>query len=102
MATTVLSTSIQPCSPKGEFVNEPFTDFKTPENARKMQEALGLVSSQLGREYDLVIGGEPQKPEENTRPLTPAPPPEVVGIHQRAGAGHVDPAMTAALRAFES
>src|ERR1035437_9956581 len=102
MATTVLSTSIQPCSPKGEFVNEPFTDFKTPENARKMQEALGLVSSQLGREYDLVSGAERHKTDDKIRSVNPARPAQVVGIHQKAGAGHVEPAMTAALRAFES
>src|ERR1035437_909207 len=102
MATTVLSTSVQPSSPKGEFVNVPFTDFKTPENARKMQEALGLVSSQLGREYDLVIGGERHKTDDKIRSVNPARPAQVVGIHQKAGAGHVEPAMTAALRAFES
>ena len=42
--------------PQGEFRNEPFTDF-SPENARAMQAALDRVASQLGHEYDLVIGG---------------------------------------------
>jgi 1-pyrroline-5-carboxylate dehydrogenase len=58
MATRDLTTQIQPRSPQGGFVNEPFTDFKSPENARKMQGALDLVASQLGREYDLIIGGQ--------------------------------------------
>ena len=102
MASTLLSTSIQPCSPNGEFANEPFTDFKAPENARKMQEALSLVASQLGREYDLVIGGERHKTDNKIRSVNPARPAQVVGVHQKAGAGHVEPAMTAALRAFES
>jgi 1-pyrroline-5-carboxylate dehydrogenase len=102
MATTLLSTQIQPRSPQGEFVNEPFTDFKSPENIRKMQEALDLVSSQLGREYDLVIGGEHLKTADKIRSLNPARPAQIVGVHQKAGAEHVEPAMAAALRAFDS
>ena len=58
MATVTLPTSIRPRVPLGAFRNEPFTDFKTPENARSMRSALDLVAGQLGREYDLVIGGE--------------------------------------------
>ena len=57
MATVTLPTEIQPRSPQGEFRNEPFTDFKNPENARKMQAALDLVAGHLGHEYDLIIGG---------------------------------------------
>ena len=34
--------------------------------------------------------------------MNPAKPSEVVGIHQKAGAEHVEPAMQAALHAFES
>jgi 1-pyrroline-5-carboxylate dehydrogenase len=102
MATTLLSSAIKPRSPQGEYVNEPFTDFKAPENARKMQEALHLVPSQLGREYDLVIGGERLKTADKIRSVNPARPAQLVGVHQKAGAEHVEPAMAAALRAFES
>ena len=49
MATISLSTQILPRSPKGEFANEPFVDFKTPENIRAMKAALDQVASQLGR-----------------------------------------------------
>jgi 1-pyrroline-5-carboxylate dehydrogenase len=102
MATTLVSTSIQPCSPQGGFVNESFTDFKSPENARKMQEALALVSSQLGREYPMVVGGARLKTPAKIHSLNPARPAQRVGIHQKAGAEHVEPAMAAALLAFES
>jgi 1-pyrroline-5-carboxylate dehydrogenase len=102
MATTLLSSTIKPRSPQGEYVNQPFTDFKAPENARKMQEALHLVASQLGREYDLVIGGERLKTADKIRSVNPARPAQLVGVHQKAGAGHVEPAMAAALRAFET
>jgi 1-pyrroline-5-carboxylate dehydrogenase len=102
MATTEFTTAIQPCSPQGGFANEPFTNFNEPENARKMQAALDLVSSQLGREYDLVIGGRRVKTEGKIRSINPARPAQVVGIHQKAGTEQVEPAMQAALQAFES
>jgi 1-pyrroline-5-carboxylate dehydrogenase len=101
MATAALSTSIQPRSPKGGFQNEPFTDFKTPDNTRKMRAALDLVAGQLGREYDLVIGGERLRTEGKIRSLNPARPSQEVGIHQKAGAEHAEKAMQAALAAFE-
>ncbi len=102
MATLTLATEIQPRSPKGEFRNEPFIDFKKPENARAMVQALELVRGQLGREYDLVIGGHRIKTVEKIRSLNPARPAEVVGVHQKAGAEHVQPAMDVALQAYET
>ena len=86
MTTASFTTRIQPRSPQGGFVNEPFIDFKSPENARNMQAALDLVLSQLGREYDLVIGGRRLKTEGKIRSLNPARPAQVVGVHQKAGA----------------
>ncbi len=102
MATAILSTSIEPRTPQGSFKNEPFTDFKNAENARQMRSALELVAGQLGREYDLVIGGERVKTAEKIRSLNPARPAQVIGVHQKAGAGQAEQAMQAALRAFES
>ena len=101
MATATLPTSIQPRIPQGGFTNEPFTDFKDPENGRAMRAALDLVAGQLGREYDLVIGGERFTTERKIRSLDPSRPARVVGIHQKAGAEHAGQAMDSALRAFE-
>ena len=84
------------------FRNEPFTDFTKAETAREMRAALDRVRGQLGREYDLVIGGKRTRTAEKIRSLNPAQPSQVVGIHQKAGKEHVEPAMQAALRAFES
>jgi 1-pyrroline-5-carboxylate dehydrogenase len=102
MATIALSTAIQPRSPQGEFRNEPFTDFKTPENDRAMRAALDHVAHQLGREYDLVIGGERLRTEGKIKSLNPAKPAQIVGIHQKAGLEHAEQAMTAALKAYET
>jgi len=102
MDTVMLPTAIQPRSPNGGFVNEPFTDFKPAETARRMHEALELVAAQLGREYDLIIGGHRFRTEGKIRSVNPARPAQVVGIHQKAGAEHAEQAMKAALDAFAS
>ncbi len=102
MATVTLPTAIQPRTPQSAFHNEPFTNFKTPDNHRAMREALALVGSQLGREYELVIGGEHLKTEGKIRSVNPARPAQVVGVHQKAGAEHAEQAMQAALKAFET
>ncbi|MGP8271659.1 MAG: L-glutamate gamma-semialdehyde dehydrogenase [Terracidiphilus sp.] len=101
MTTATLPTRIESRSPHGVFRNEPFTDFKTPENIRKMKSALDLVASQLGREYDLIIGGRRLRTEAKILSLNPARPAQIVGVHQKAGAEHAEEAMQAALKAFE-
>jgi 1-pyrroline-5-carboxylate dehydrogenase len=87
---------------EGRFVNEPFFDFTREENARKMRSAIEKVRGQLGREYDLIIGGKRVKTADKIRSINPTRPSEIVGIHQKAGKEHVEPAMNAALKAFES
>ena len=67
-----------------------------------MRAAIAKVRNELGREYDLVIGGRRFKTAEKTKSLNPAKPAEIVGIHQTAGAAEVEPAMQAALKAFET
>src|SRR5436309_3110159 len=86
----------------GPFVTEPFFDFRNEENARRMRAAIAKVRSQLGREYDLIIGGKRVRTTDKIKSLNPSKPSEVVGIHQKAGKEHVEPAMKAALEAFES
>ncbi len=102
MTTASLAAKNLPRLPQGAFRNEPFIDFKAPENVRKMQAALGLVAGQLGREYDLIIGGRHLKTESKISSLNPARPAQIVGIHQKAGAEHVEEAMSAALQAFQA
>src|SRR5712664_1171241 len=86
----------------GPFVNEPFFDFRKEENARKMRSAIAKVRPQLGREYELIIGGKRMKTTDKIKSLNPSRPSEIVGIHQKAGKDHVEPAMQAALKAFET
>src|SRR5205807_9102792 len=99
MATSAAQPRSTDVSP---FRNEPLTDFSRPENAHRMLEAIERVRSELGLEYDLVIGGKRLRTDKKIRSINPAKPSEVVGLHQRAGQEHVEPAMQAALRAFET
>ncbi len=102
MATVEAPTRPQVRLHEGPFANEPLVDFSNPENARKMRAAIEKVRAQLGREYDLIVGGKRVKTTDKIRSLNPAKPSQVVGLHQKAGKEHVEPAMNAALRAFET
>jgi 1-pyrroline-5-carboxylate dehydrogenase len=102
MATVNLTHSVPAFAPQTPFVNEPFVDFTKPENKRRMQAALADVQNKLGREYDIVIGGKRLKTAGKIFSMNPARPAEVIGVHQRAGAEHVEPAMQAAQAAFTS
>jgi 1-pyrroline-5-carboxylate dehydrogenase len=87
---------------KDKFSNEPATDFSRQDIARQMRAAIDKVRGQLGHEYDLIIGGKRIRTSDKIKSVNPAKPSEVVGIHQKAGKEHVEPAMQAALRALES
>src|SRR6266480_3523110 len=50
--------TITQTSTSGSFVNEPLANYRNEENARGMREAIAKVRKELGREYDLVIGGK--------------------------------------------
>ena len=102
-----MATIEAPTRPKvrlheGPFKSEPFVDFSKEENVRKMRAAIEKVRGQLGREYDLIIGGKRVKTQDKIKSINPAKPSEIVGVHQKAGKDQVEPAMQAALRAFES
>src|SRR5450755_1739670 len=84
----------------GPFVNEPMIDFSKEENIQKMRAAIEKVRGELGREYDMVIGGKRIRTQEKIRSIHPANPSQLVGLHQNAGIAEVEPAMQAALAAF--
>ena len=90
MATLEAPTRIS--LPQGTFRNEPATDFSKEEHARRMRDVIAKVRSQLGHEYDLVIGGKRVKTEAKIKSINPAKPSEVVGLHQKAGREHAEPA----------
>src|ERR1700691_2199381 len=100
MATMEATPRLQVRLHQGAFKNETFVDFTKEENVRQMRSAIERVRGQLGREYDLIIGGKRVKTEGKIRSINPAKPSEVVGVHQKAGKEQVDPAVHAASLAF--
>src|SRR5271155_2407875 len=100
MATMEAPPRLQIRLHEGPFKNETFVDFTKEDNVRKMRAAIEKVRGQLGREYDLIIGGKRSKTSDKIKSINPAKPSEVVGVHQKAGKDHVEPAVQAALSAF--
>src|SRR5215472_13703352 len=82
------------------FSNEPFIDFTLAENKRAMLDALAKVEGELGREYDIIIGGRRLQTTGKIISTNPARPAQVIGVHQRAEADLAETAMQAALAAF--
>src|ERR1700728_1790356 len=98
-ANLIPPTSVSAPSP---FANEPFVDFTKPENKRRMEQAIADLQDELGHEYDIIIGGKHIKTEGKILSFNPAHPAQVIGVHQRAVAEHVEGAMQAAQAAFLS
>jgi 1-pyrroline-5-carboxylate dehydrogenase len=82
------------------FQNEPFTDFTSPPVRDEMIASLHRVQAELGRTYDLVLGGHPTKTATTFTSTNPARPAEIVGVHFAAGASEVATAISAAEAAF--
>ncbi len=87
---------------RGDFSNEPFTDFSKAENRAAMQAALAKVKSEFGREYPILIAGEKVFTTEKTKSTNPSHPDEVVGIFQKATVEQAGRAVEAANKAFET
>jgi 1-pyrroline-5-carboxylate dehydrogenase len=84
-----------------EFTNEPLLDFSNGLNRTKQYDALLYMQSQLGREYDLIIGGERVKSAERFQSINPSNRTEIVGIFQSATAEQARGAVEFAAEAFQ-
>ncbi len=86
-----------------EFKNEPFSDFKgNPVYFRRMKEALAEVEKELGREYDLVVGGERIRTPEKLRSFNPAQKDQIVGAFSQGNPELADRAVRAADKGFNA
>jgi 1-pyrroline-5-carboxylate dehydrogenase len=85
-----------------EYRNEPFTDFSQEANRRAFETALNKVKSELGKEYDIIIGGEHIKTDRKVKSINPSNVDEVIGIVSEANTDLAEKAMQTALTAFES
>jgi 1-pyrroline-5-carboxylate dehydrogenase len=87
----------------GDFRNETLSDFNNnAEHRRKMTEAIEEVRGELGREYDLVIGGERIKTDEKLISSNPAQKGQVVGTFSKASRELAERAIRQADRSFHT
>ena len=87
---------------RGDFQNEPLTDFSKPENRAAMEAALKKVAGELGREYPNLIGGEKVFTAEKIQSTNPSHPSQVIGIFQKGTVEMANQAVEAAHKAFAS
>lgn len=85
-----------------EFKNEPLTDFSKPENKAAMEAALAKVKAEFGQEVPLVIGGERITGLKTFDSINPSHKDQLLGRFQRGTRHHVEQAIDAAWKAFET
>jgi 1-pyrroline-5-carboxylate dehydrogenase len=85
-----------------EFRNEPVLDFSLEESRKKQRAALETVQKQLGREHDLIIGGQRLKSPTKFSSLNPSDKSQVIGIFQSATREQAILAVETAVAAFET
>lgn len=86
-----------------EFNNEPLSDFKgNPAHRRRMEEALEEVRQELGREYDLVFGGERITTQDKLYDYNPSYKDQVVGVFSKANAELAERAIRTADETFKT
>ncbi len=85
-----------------EFRNESLVDFSQPDNQRTMLEAIQKVEAELGRTYDLLLGGRSVAAPEAFSSVNPSAPRELIGTFAKSDGGLADRALEEATRAFET
>ncbi|HET7616460.1 MAG TPA: aldehyde dehydrogenase family protein, partial [Bacillales bacterium] len=83
------------------FKHEPFTDFSKEENRKDFQAALKQVQDDLGKDHDLIIGGERVSTGKKLTSTNPADKDQVVGTVSMADKEHVEKAFEAAEAAYK-
>ncbi|WP_462412755.1 L-glutamate gamma-semialdehyde dehydrogenase [Neobacillus sp. Marseille-QA0830] len=84
------------------YKHEPLTDFSIEENRQAYLQALKTVEGYLGKDYDLIIGGEKVSTEDKIISVNPAKKEEVIGRVSKANQELAEKAMQAAVEAFKT
>jgi 1-pyrroline-5-carboxylate dehydrogenase len=82
------------------YRTEPYSDFSDEVNAKRYEEALGVVADQLGERSLLVISGDTIDTKDEVVSVNPANPSQVVGTSASASESHVSDAIDAAWAAY--
>lgn len=85
-----------------KFKNQSYTDFTKGENRKAMEDAIAKVESGLGKEYDLIIGGERVKAKDTFKSYNPSNKGQLIGIFQKADANLANRVIETAYKVFET
>jgi len=85
-----------------EFKSAAMLDYSSSANESGMRSALEQVRSRFGSSYPLVIGGKRITTPETFQSANPANPSECIGNFSKATLAHVNEAVEAATRAYQS
>jgi 1-pyrroline-5-carboxylate dehydrogenase len=84
------------------YRHEPFTDFTVEENRKAFEAALEKVENELGKDYDLIIGGERVSTEDKIVSINPTNKEQVVGRVSKANQELAERAMKVADKTFDT
>ncbi|TCP24117.1 delta-1-pyrroline-5-carboxylate dehydrogenase [Scopulibacillus darangshiensis] len=84
------------------YRHEPAVDFSKEENKKAFQAALGKVESELGKSYDLIVGGEHISTNEKITSINPGKKDQVIGVVSKANKEIAEKAMQTALETYET
>jgi 1-pyrroline-5-carboxylate dehydrogenase len=84
------------------YKHEPFTDFTVEANKKAYLAGLATVESYLGRDYDLIIGGERISTDDKIVSVNPSNREEVVGRVSKANRELAEKAMQVADKTFQT
>lgn len=84
------------------YTHEPLTDFRQAKNKQVFQVALKRVEADLGKEYDVIIGGERIMTKQKIISVNPANKEEVIGRVSKADQKLVERAMKVAEQTFKT
>ena len=83
------------------FRTEKYNNFTKPAIKRKMENAIAQVVSQLGREYNIIIGGKRIRLDNKFHSYNPSKKGQIIGTFQKADEQTAEKAMEAAFETFK-
>lgn len=84
------------------YKHEPFTDFTIEENYKEMIAGLKVVEEKLGRNHNLLIGGEKLSTDEKITSYNPGNKEEIIGTVSKANQEQAEKTVQAADHAFQT
>jgi len=83
------------------FRNESFTDFSKKSNIEKQEKALALVRKQLGKTYEMVVGGKKLRSKGRTISYNPSNKDEIIAKFHKGTKEIANRAIETAFKKFE-